>query len=261
MSIFDRMERYTVYPKAKTYNMETFSWQYDPELDGSEIEYAFGYSSMQRDARGPIIEVPYTGYSDYGGSVVERANCDYLKATYNDLPGLYEAYGGHGSRGYFVHESVLEKARQYDDNPDDNPDLFQFSSFVEECEGLDGYPLFQDDYMSHLEMETEWEDWDCWLKSDFISAIVKEFAPDFTHDESDFLENWLRECDDQDLFELYRQACDGSNTYYEMETAVGGYVDLKRLIKWLRANVATLQTFLEKNNVRELLTAAMEDEG
>ena len=82
--------------------------------------------------------------------------------------------------------------------------------------GLSDYPLICDQTHNEVMSEREIEAWDNWIKYDLISKL------DETEEEK------AESMDDDQLFSLYRQAMDETNTYTTDEHA-GIHVDIDRI--------------------------------
>lgn len=140
--------------KFQSYERVGNAWQY---LDKIPDDYAMVYyGDIREDENGEYIELPYMTYSDYSGGTIERSNCDVFLDEFGDLPGVYELYGGFGTRGVLIHQSLL-----------DNEDIKDI------LDGLDNYPLIDEDNFSKLEMELENEAWEMWIKSDLTFELDK----------------------------------------------------------------------------------------
>ena len=146
-------------------------------------------------------------YSDYSGYPLDRANCDVFLEKHEETEGVYETCGGYGTRGVAVSLSAIT------------------DEMIEDFASLDDYPVLDDDALSNLEMEMETEDWESWIAHDFRRELKKKFGEECTQDEL------LDEMSDEELFALYRALCERTSTYWCPESAVGGHIDLERLVK------------------------------
>ena len=73
--------------------------------------------------------------------------------------------------------------------------------------------------MSELGIELENEAWDSWLRDDLIRELQKQEG----------LEDW--EPDPEfDLWNLYREACEETNTYPEVETGCSMFIRIEDLL-------------------------------
>jgi hypothetical protein len=159
-----------------------------------------------------MFEPKYMTYSDYSGSTVERANCKEFLERFKDVEGVYETTGGYGTKGVAISLSAIT------------------GEMIDLFDELDGYPVIDDEALSEVEMELESEDWDSWISYDFRKAIQKKFNQD-EDDPTDVREDQIDAITDDQLYELYRERCDKTSTYWSPESAVGGYVDIDRLVE------------------------------
>ena len=148
------------------------------------------------------FEIPFTTWGDYAAGTVERANYIWFLENYKDNPLVYDINGGYNSHSLICHIDILKD-----------------ESIKELIEGLDNYPLFDEETHSQLELELESESWDSWVKYDLKRALEKagiEF-PD----------------DDSELESLFYHCIQYNNIDFECEDAVSAYIDLKKVIdRW-----------------------------
>jgi len=181
------------------------------DTDKSELSRLY-YGSLVEDTKGDLIEIPYSVYSDYSGCVVERANCDYVLANYDKLLSIaiWEVYGGYGTRGI---------VRLVDFHSDDENIQYLWDSLLDEINGLDNYPAFDDEYISQLELEMESEEWDSYIKSDLSHQLIKSGIYD-----DDSIP------DDDTLRSMMYSVMEKCNIYWEAESAVSGYIDIDQIV-------------------------------
>jgi hypothetical protein len=138
------------------------------------------------------------GESDRGDyDHVSSYNIGVGKATYQpDRPWFSSPYisdSEHGDLVYISNYQVLlemcvEADKDEDEVPDDCRPFFFVSrdmiylhaertpdDIAEALDGLDRYPLLDEDHHTNLEMEGEQEAWDDWAKSDYVHALEKAF--------------------------------------------------------------------------------------
>ena len=97
--------------------------------------------------------------SDYGGSLVDKANYNEFIEMYGEEPGVYRLYGGFDSFGIALRLCDLA-----------NTDIW------ETLKSLEDYPLINDEALSNLESEQETEAWNNWADSEFKSELAaREF--------------------------------------------------------------------------------------
>ena len=172
-----------------------------PEKDICSIGYD-DWSKLVGTVKWTDLFIPhYMCFSDYSGSTVERSNCESFLEDHKGEDGVYETYGGYGTKGVTVRLDAITE------------------EMVDDFQSLQDYPSRSDDNLSELEMELEQEDWDLWIAYGLRLAIEGKFE----------LEEL--EMDDEKLFSLYLSLKDSTNTYWEAESAVGGHVDIARLLE------------------------------
>ena len=196
-------------------------------------------SDLQEDTDGDLMKVPYTGWSDYDGSIVERSNCRCFLQDY-DIPGMvWRVYGDYGF------ESVVILRRLYY-----NPKTAKEWELAHAIDELDRYPCFDDEDM--LEFEIEQEDWESWGRADLRREL----------DDCDL---WAPTNDD-DILQVFLLACDKANVYHECESAVGGYWDMEQVVevwpwaltKWADDTYSDLAAFCESREVASWLPGLAE---
>jgi len=165
------------------------------------------YGRWHDDKDGHYLLPGYLSGSDYSGTLVEKSNYNKWHELFSDGQNEWwtDTPGGHGTFGILIDLDVV---------PDDVSE--EVADFIN---GLHDYALADEDLHSNMEMEAQNEAWDNWAKSDFKSALEKKFDVD------------LDDVDGEKLFELFREAMDASNTYWENEQGDQMYVDLDRVIK------------------------------
>jgi hypothetical protein len=140
--------------------------------------------------------VPCAGGSDYSGSTVERANYEVFVETYGDNDFVFSAYGGHGTYAVAVGLTGLLGC-----------DEALFDEVCNVLEGLEDYPLIDDEALSTLEMKGADEAWESWVAGDFRRAMEKKFD-----DCAEF--EWP---EDSALREFFEEKREKANTYWENE--------------------------------------------
>jgi hypothetical protein len=78
------------------------------------------------------------------------------------------------------------------------------------------YPIIDEDLMSEMEIEDQDRAWESWVESNFRSEI----DPD---DELDI--------DDDELYEVFRAACEEGNEYWIDEVGSGAWIDIEAVAK------------------------------
>jgi hypothetical protein len=146
--------------------------------------------------------------SDYSGGSVTVANKKYFLEIYGDHNekenGVWEVFGGHGTYAIAIRLRALT------------------DEMIDEFNALDDYPCFNDEIVSEVEMEAENEAWDSWAKHDFRRELAKQFPQ---------REDEIYDFSDEQLFEIFHNAMERTNTYWENETGNSAYVDFDRILK------------------------------
>lgn len=172
------------------------------------LEAGFRYGAWEQAPDGEYIVPDYLSGSDYSGSLVERSNRDVWRETFAEGEDQWwcEVLGGHGTFAIVVRIA---------DMPDDAREFL---------DALEDYPLADEDAHSRLEMEAQDEAWENWARHEFETEIEQKFDGEFSS-----------EMDREALFELFRKACDESNTYWENESGDSMYIDMDRVVTAVRA--------------------------
>ena len=108
--------------------------------------------------------VPYASGSDYSGSTVERSNYKVFTETYGADDWVFSAHGGYSTYAAVVGLTGLLTCA------DDTAD-----SILDALEGLENYPVLDEESLSTLESETTDEEWDFWVADDFVKALETKF--------------------------------------------------------------------------------------
>jgi len=108
------------------------------------------YGDIDIDHEGDLIEVPFTTYSDYSGSVVERSNCRVWESMFEDSRDEVwkPLSGGYGTTGIIAKIELLT------------------DDMLEVIENLFNYPLIDEDDFSELEYEIREESLDDYIIPD-----------------------------------------------------------------------------------------------
>jgi hypothetical protein len=136
------------------YKFEPGYWIKEGEIDDpleGELISAGGRFVLSPD--GTYIEFPYCAHGDYLGSMVERSNYEYIVEYYKDI--VVRDSASYAYRNIYVREDILEKNREL-------KTIF---------EGLENYPLIDEERYSQLQMDVLEEDWDAWIKFDLIHEL------------------------------------------------------------------------------------------
>lgn len=185
------------------------TWHDGPTFD-PDIQHYYG-DFKQKDT-GNFLEIPYTVYSDYSGSTVERSNCRSLKRFIEglELP-VWELPGGYGTNGLIIRYV----------------DLLRSEELQEVISKLFDYPIYDEDDWRTLELEIEQEDWDSWIKYDFIKTLI---------DQGVYSDEGLEALEDDQIIAMYQKAREESGTEWYTESAVSGYIDIDKLVNYIKTH-------------------------
>lgn len=148
------------------------------------------------------MEPNYLTFSDYSGSLVERSNQDVFTDAFNDDHGVHILTGGYGTRGLYI-----------------DLDFLPPQEMIDMLRGLENYPLIDEERHSEMLAEAETEAWSSWVSRDFRRAIEQEHGCSI-HISGDAF--W------DDLFDVFREASERSNTYWE-DQSDGVWIDVARV--------------------------------
>lgn len=177
---------------------------YNTLEDGDSVSYG----DIKHDTNGQFLEVPYSTWSDYSGDTVNRANYEYMLDNYKDHPYFHEIYGGYNTSGILLDVRIFDDSEIGDD-------------LLEKIEGLLNYPLFNDEYLSDLEMRLSKESWDGWVKYDLKRALD---AAEIEYPE-----------DDKELESLFWHCVSYNQFDFTFDDAVSAYIDIDKIVEnWLK---------------------------
>jgi len=130
----------------------------------SAVKYLEGLSTDATEEGELYFFLPYASGSDYSGSTVEKANYTEFLESYGEEGFVWEAHGGFDT--YAVVLGLTGLLECADDT---------FDAILGIIEGLEDYPLIDDEALSNLESTLADEAWDCWVAGDFRRALEKKF--------------------------------------------------------------------------------------
>lgn len=188
---------------------------------GSAEEYLGSLCEDIEETAELYFYVPYASGSDYSGSLVEKANAKCIEDTYGENEWVHPVYGGHGTYAVAIGVTGLLGC-----------DGDTFDELCEALEGLDDYPLLDEELHSELEMEGADEAWDSWGKDSFVKALEDKFA-----DDAEFA--WPT---DPALRTFFEEKRENANSYWECEGMgpdmyvriddVAKGIDFDDVVKW-----------------------------
>lgn len=95
-------------------------------------------------------------FGDYDNSTdIERGNYEAFTEEFNEIPGVYELYGGHGAQGVALRLTVHD------------PDI------IGVLERLEEYPIIDEDVVNDVKARLEQEAFESWAASDFVHELEK----------------------------------------------------------------------------------------
>ena len=168
------------------------------------------------------FEPNYMGGSDYSGGSVEVANHKVFMEEFGDLPGVHEIHGDFDTYGVVIRLDCITPG------------------MIEIFEGLDNYPVIDEEAMSEVEREAEDEAWDNWVRRDYERALVTalnddgEGATDDAHGIQGgcLCQDCLEEAIDglEDLRSVFEEVASRINVYWGNETGNSATVDVDRIV-------------------------------
>lgn len=216
-----------------------------PPNENGDIEYenesaSYGDLKNCKLDEQPITELyvmpRYCSGSDYSGGSVEASNCRVLLAEFGGIAyeddyvgkvdgnatfaGVHAVYGGHGTFAVAIRLDTFLRCKE----------------LREMLNGLDNYPLINEEDMTFLEMQWQDENWENWARDDFRRELKKHLGvDDIEWQSSSSTDEKTREEEQRKLdgnvrqfFEECREAC---NVYWENEQGDSMHVDLTRIVK------------------------------
>lgn len=144
---------------------------------------------------------PYLCFGDYDHSCsVERSNVRVFEEMFSESPDILKQNYNYGAEYIYI------------DICTDNEEI------IEVLEGLENYPVIDNDDMSNLEQEMFYEAWENTYKGDFLRMIEKEKDV-----------NYVESNNDEKLLEFFNGLCEKSNICFTVEAGGNVYIDLDRL--------------------------------
>ena len=185
---------------------ELFTWEGWRELPDPDDDAMLSYGGFSNppmawrelDPAELYILPRFMGGSDYSGSTVERSNHRCFLEDHEGARGVFDVYGGHGTFAIAIRADCL------------TPDMY------DTLRGLDDYPLISEDDLSEVEREAEGEAWECWARSDFISAVEKHLDLEL-------------DLEDRAALALFNTAQERENEYWIFEEGGTAWIDLDRI--------------------------------
>lgn len=154
----------------------------------------------------------YTQMGDYGGSLVEKVNTDILADEY----GFVKVYGGYGSISCMISiQSLIDMEEEESD------------TILDILEGLNDYPLIDDDELYQQEQEQIEEAWDNWTEYDFKRAIESRYEIDL--DDYELIP-------DQTFRSIFDQTAENISEYWINESGYDMWINVDKVVESLDFN-------------------------
>jgi hypothetical protein len=176
----------------------------------SAASYVSALSDDQFDSGDLYFYVPYASGSDYSGSTVEAANYKWFVEEHGNEDWTHEVYGGYGTYAFAIGLTGLLAC-----------DEDTFDEICEAIEGLEDYPLIDDQLLHEVESDNTEEAWNSWVSSEFTRELERAC------DDAAVFE-WP---DDSELRSFFEEKADEANCYWYCEG--GGsdmYIDVGEIV-------------------------------
>ncbi len=195
-------------------NTYKFDGNYKSNTITDFIEWSYSAFDYSRDNDGQYIIPELLSGSDYSGCSVTKANYNVFLDTHKDQLGvsMWTLFGGHGTYGIAIDRKNLTEDMQAD------------------LDSLEDYCRLSDDEVCQVEYDAENEAWENYIRSDFESALKKKFVP-ADEEYTGGIEEKIDNASSDTLWELFHDAMEKSNTYFEHETGGSVYVDIERVVE------------------------------
>lgn len=168
----------------------------------------------------------YCQMSDYSGSLVEKSNTEILTGEY----GFIGVYGDYGSISCMIGiQSLIDMPKE------------ESERILDLLEGLNDYPLIDEEELSDNEMNYIDESWNNWGEYDFKRAIGLKFNLDI----SDY-----KLKSDSSLRELFDNLAVKANEYWDNESGYNMYINIDNIVKVM--SIDDFNTYFELDNNNEV---------
>lgn len=175
--------------------------------DEDDFPSGLRYGGWSDDKEGDYLVPGYLSGSDYSGNLVEQSNARAFKETFSRGEDKWwtEVSGGHGTFAIVIATKKVPKKTA--------------ETVTEFLDGLQSYPLANEDLHSQMEMEAQDEAWENWAAKDFARALEKKFGID------------LDKVTGGDVYELFHDAMEESNENWVNEQGGEMWINIERLVK------------------------------
>lgn len=177
-------------------------WSDLEELDNPDLS----------DLENIYIMHDYTQMGDYGGSLVEKANYEVLTDEY----GFIRVFGGYGSISCMISiQSLIDMEEEESD------------TIFDVLEGLNNYPLIDDDELYKQERDQIEEAWDNWVEYDFKRAIESKYDIDL--DDYELIP-------EQIFRSIFDQTAENISEYWINESGYDMWINVDKVVESLDFN-------------------------
>lgn len=164
----------------------------------------------------------YCQMGDYGGSLVGKSNTEILTGEYKFI----KVFGEYSSISCMIGiQSLIDMPKE------------ESERILDLLEGLNDYPIIDDETLSELEYEQIEESWNNWGEYDFKRAIGLKFNLDI----SDY-----KLKSDSSLRELFDNLADKANEYWYNESGYNMYINIDNIVKVM--SMDDFNTYFEIDN-------------
>lgn len=148
------------YEAIRDYQKKRRYYKKQSPYTGLYTDYCKCSYSKGEETKHTLVEVPYTAFGDYVGSTVERSNLESLTRDYGNM--FVVLHGAYSYESLFYCPDALTKSQK---------------AIVQDIvEGLEGYPLYDEEHYSELEYTLTIE---LLEDSDFLSSVYAALPYDF----------------------------------------------------------------------------------
>lgn len=189
------------------------SYKQERPEQGSTIFYSELSPTSSLEDEKTLFVVPelLSGGHYASTSTVEESNHRVFLERFKGVDGVHDVSGGYGSYGVAIRKDVYES----------------HEDIQETLHALDDYPVMDDEDLSDLEFHKSQDAWDDWGRNEaeeYLRNSLESLLGD--PDRVDDLEEVLDE--------MFNDASDESNTYWQCESGGTMYIDMNRLLPYLR---------------------------
>jgi len=192
---------------------EYVSYERERPEKGSTIFYSELKPTNSLDDEETLYVVPelLSGGDCASTGTVEISNHRVFLEKFEAKDGVHDVSGGYGSFGVAIRKDVYE-------SDEDIQSVLQ---------ALEDYPVCDDEDLSELELTKSQAAWDDWGRSE-AERYLRNSLESLLGDPDRF------EAIEEDLLHLFNDASDESCTYWQSESGGTMYIDMARVLPYLR---------------------------